>query len=246
MQDERVSHFAKELDNTKSSSPISPRAEVADQDLVGFDSVEKKESDAFFDNNHYWSKLQVLGQADNCYIVAQSRQSLILVDQHAAHERISFERIVNAWAGGHIDVQNYLLPLEIKMEEEEADAVESVAEDLLKLSITVERLGPDIIGVISAPILMKEKAISLALFDLSKEVIKNGGGTAVERKLKDIAATMACHSSVRAGQALSFDQMKALLEQMDEYPLSSFCPHGRPVFVEYPFTKIDKDFGRIL
>ena len=93
---------------------------------------------------------------------------------------------------------------------------------------------------------MKEKAISLALFDLSKEVIKNGGGTAVERKLKDIAATMACHSSVRAGQALSFDQMKALLEQMDEYPLSSFCPHGRPVFVEYPFTKIDKDFGRIL
>lgn len=246
MQDERVSHFAKELDNTKSSSPISPRAEVAGHDLVGFDSVEKKESDAFFDNKHYWSKLQVLGQADNCYIVAQSRQSLILVDQHAAHERISFERIVNAWAGGHIDVQNYLLPLEIKMEEEEADAVESVAEDLLKLSITVERLGPDLIGVSSAPILMKEKAISLALFDLSKEVIKNGGGTAVERKLKDIAATMACHSSVRAGQALSFDQMKALLEQMDEYPLSSFCPHGRPVFVEYPFTKIDKDFGRIL
>jgi DNA mismatch repair protein MutL len=199
-----------------------------------------------FENQYHWSKLQVLGQADNCYIVAQSRQSLIMIDQHAAHERIAFERILHAWEGEGMDIQDYLLPLTFKMEEEEVEAVLEVKDDLLKLGLTVERSGPDELAVSSAPSFLKEKAIPLAFEKLAREVIQNGAGTAVERKLKDIAATMACHSVVRAGQALSIEEMQALLVQMDEHPLSSFCPHGRPVFVEYPFTKIDKDFGRIV
>lgn len=209
------------------------------------ESAGEKES-GNFENQYYWSKLQVLGQADSCYIVAQSRQSLILVDQHAAHERIAFERIVNAWSGGRIDQQSYLIPLTFKMEADEVEAIISVADDLKKLGIEVERSGPEELAVTSAPSFLKEKAIPATFEKLALEVIQHGSGTAVERKLKDIAATMACHSVVRAGQALSIAEMQALLEQMDEYPLSSFCPHGRPVFVEYPFTKIDKDFGRIV
>ena len=207
---------------------------------------KEETSEENFENQYHWSKLQVLGQADNCYIVAQSRQSLIMIDQHAAHERIAFERIVHAWEGEGMDIQDYLLPLSIKMEEEEVEAIIEVKEDLSKLGLHVERSGPDELAVNSAPSFLKEKAIPVAFEKLAREVIQNGAGTAVERKLKDIAATMACHSVVRAGQALSIEEMQALLVQMDEHPLSSFCPHGRPVFVEYPFSKIDKDFGRIV
>ena len=77
-------------------------------------------------------------------------------------------------------------------------------------------------------------------------VFEKGGSFALEKVISDICATLACHSVVRAGQALSEEQMLSLLKQMDEYAMSSFCPHGRPVYVEYPFTKVEKDFGRIV
>ena len=208
--------------------------------------AQNEEVPADFENQHYWSRLQVLGQANNCYIVAQSSHSLILVDQHAAHERVAFEKILHAWEGEGIDIQSYLIPLSFSMEEEEVEAILSVSEDLKKLGLSVERSGPEEVAIVAAPSFLKEKAIPKALRSLASEVIQNGSGTAVERKLKDIAATMACHSVVRAGQALSIEEMKALLVQMDEHPLSSFCPHGRPVFVEYPFQKVDRDFGRIV
>jgi DNA mismatch repair protein MutL len=81
---------------------------------------------------------------------------------------------------------------------------------------------------------------------MSQDLVDQGGSHFLERKIGDILATMACHSSVRAGQSLSLEEMRALLQQMDEFPLSSFCPHGRPVSVEYPFHRLEKDFGRIV
>ncbi|MFK8139287.1 MAG: DNA mismatch repair endonuclease MutL [Bdellovibrionales bacterium] len=196
--------------------------------------------------NHHWSNLQVLGQAGLTYIVCQSQNSMVLVDQHAAHERVAFERIMGAWRGGEIEIQQTLLPLTIDMDEESVESLIECSDELTRMGIYLERTGPEQLGVTSYPSILKEKALKTALEKLSDQIKKHGGGTALEHKIGDIAATMACHSVVRAGQALSIEEMKSLLVQMDEYPLSSFCPHGRPVFVEYPFSKIDKDFGRIV
>ena len=228
------------------TAPASSRMASEPTAITSTSHVQQQDSENFFRAEAPWSRLQVLGQADQCYIVAQSQTALLLIDQHAAHERVMFEKILAAWRGGHLDVQSYLLPLEITFSEEQIEALEDLREDLERLKIVWERLGPDRIGILQAPSLLREKALVESLHLLLEEVEKHGGGTAVERRLKDVAASMACHSAVRAGQALSLEQMQALLEQMDEHPLSSFCPHGRPVFVEYPFKKIDRDFGRIV
>ena len=95
-----------------------------------------------------------------------------------------------------------------------------------------------------APAILKDVALQKALVQLADEIRSLGGSFAVEKKISDLCATMACHSAIRAGQALSQEEMKELLIQMDEFPLSSFCPHGRPVFVEYPLSRLEKDFGR--
>ena len=110
----------------------------------------------------------------------------------------------------------------------------------------IESMGPETLVVNAAPSILSEKAIAKAIELLAKEVSENGGSLAFDRVVSDIVATLACHSVIRAGQALSFSEMQSLLVEMDRYSFSSFCPHGRPVFVEYPFDRIEKEFGRTL
>lgn len=194
--------------------------------------------------NTYWSQLQVLGQSNLTYILTQSKTELVIVDQHAAHERVNFEKLMNAWKGGKIDIQDYLFPLAIDLTPDQVEALLREKESIEKLGISIEALGPSTLGVRSAPMLLKESAVSSALQKMAYELVENGGSFSLEKKIGDILATMACHSSVRAGQALSLEEMQSLLTNMDEFPLSSFCPHGRPVSVNYAFTQLEKDFGR--
>ena len=193
-----------------------------------------------------WASLQVIGQSHLTYIVAQNERSVVFVDQHAAHERVAFERLMTAWKGKQIDVQRFLVPLILDMDAALVEALLSQAPVLVALGIQVEQAGPESIAVLEAPSLLKEQGLYQALEMMAKEVMEQGGSFAVEKVIGDICATMACHSVIRAGQALSQEQMEDLLRQMDEYPLSSFCPHGRPVFVEYPVAELERDFGRKL
>jgi DNA mismatch repair protein MutL len=193
-----------------------------------------------------WSRLQVLGQANLTYIVAQDKDRLVLVDQHAAHERVAYERLMRAWTGGQIDVQAMLIPLTVDLEPDSAEALMSIAGDLEKMGVAVDQIGPQSVALRSKPAMISDAAIARSLATLGRELAEKGGSFALEKKISDLCATMACHSVVRAGQALSVDQMKSLLQQMDEFPLSSFCPHGRPVSVDYPFHKLERDFGRIV
>ncbi len=195
--------------------------------------------------NAYWSQLQVLGQSNLTYILTQSKTELVIVDQHAAHERVNFEKLMNAWKGGKIDIQDYLFPLAIDLTPDQVEALLKEKDSIDKLGISIEALGPSTLGVRSAPLLLKESAVSSALQKMAYELIENGGSFSLEKKIGDILATMACHSSIRAGQALSHEEMQSLLANMDEFPLSSFCPHGRPVSVNYGFNQLEKDFGRI-
>lgn len=193
-----------------------------------------------------WSRLQVLGQAHLTYILAQDNERLVLIDQHAAHERVAYERLMRAWTGGSVDVQTLLIPLSIELEADGAEALASIALGLEKLGVAIDQMGPQTIAVRSKPALIQDTALVKALSTLARELAEKGGSFALEKKIGDLCATMACHSVVRAGQALSVDQMRNLLKQMDEFPLSSFCPHGRPVSVDYPYSKLERDFGRIV
>lgn len=196
--------------------------------------------------NHYWSSLEILGQAALTYIVCQARDKIVFVDQHAAHERVVFEKLMQTWKGGNIDIQEYLFPLAVDLSTEKVEALRQVKDEIQRLGVHLEELGPSTMGVKAAPSIIKENVFQGTLEKIADEVLNHGGSAAMEKVIGDICASMACHSVVRAGQALSHEQMRNLLIEMDEFPLSSFCPHGRPVSVEYPFYKLEKDFGRIV
>ena len=190
-----------------------------------------------------WSQLEVLGQCNLTYIITQSRQSLILIDQHAAHERVAFEKLMDAWNKKHFKVQKNLIPHTIKLDPHLCDHL--LKHNFKEMGIDIERMGPDTLIISSKPDVLSDKGLTQALISTAKQIEELGDSFSLHKIVGDLFATMACHSVIRAGQALSLEEMQSLLEQMDQFKLSSFCPHGRPVFTEFPFSKLDKEFGRI-
>jgi DNA mismatch repair protein MutL len=205
-----------------------------------FASFSNKEPELSF-----WSQLQVIGQSHLTYIVAEAQNSFFLIDQHAAHERVVFERLMAAWKQGHFDVQNFLFPLSVDLPAESVDQMVALTEEFRRFGVELEKAGPETLLIASSPSFISESGLIQALTKFADEVSSLGGSFSFEKKIADVFATMACHSVVRAGQAMSMEEMKSLLQQMDEFRLSSYCPHGRNVYLEIPFTKIEKDFGRI-
>lgn len=193
----------------------------------------------------FWSRLQVLGQSHLTYILAEGANSLFLIDQHAAHERVVFERLMENWRQGKFEVQDFLLPLTLEAPADQIEALLGLREEFGRMGLQFEQGGPETLLISSSPNFVSEKALVQSLKKFAEECAHIGGSFSFEKKVADIFATMACHSVVRAGQALSLEEMRSLLLQMDDYRLSSYCPHGRNVFVELPFYKIEKDFGRI-
>ena len=193
----------------------------------------------------HWSRLQVLGQADLTYIVTQSDHSLLFVDQHAAHERVVFEKLMKSWKEGNIEVQQLLIPEVFRFSEDWVQAIFEVKEELSQMGLFIDQMGPEEVSVNSLPTIIKQGSLSSTFEKLAMERMEKGGSFVFEKYVGDLLATMACHSVIRASQPLSREEMESLLVQMDEFPLSSFCPHGRPVYVEYRFSKLERDFGRI-
>lgn len=196
--------------------------------------------------NKSWGSYQLVGQVNSTYIVTQTATALVLIDQHAAHERIYFERLMKSFKNGATDIQNYLLPLSIKLPEHQVEGLINFRNEFLKLGIDLDQGGVDTVVVRAAPAWMSESALDKTITKMADEISEKGGSFALEKSLGDVCASLACHSAIRAGQALSNDEMQALTKQMDEFAFSSYCPHGRPVAVEIPWTKLERDFGRIV
>lgn len=193
----------------------------------------------------YWSSLQIIGQAHLTYIVCQKEDRLVFVDQHAAHERVVYESLMKAWREKNFEVQSYLFPLAIDLNEEKVEVLIANQNHIADLGFEIEQLGPSAIGIKSAPAIIKDSGLPMVFDNMASDWIQNGGSFAIEKKVSDLFATMACHSVVRAGQSLSIAEMSELLKSMDQFALSSFCPHGRPVSVEKTFNELEKLFGRI-
>ncbi|TFU05575.1 DNA mismatch repair endonuclease MutL [Polymorphobacter arshaanensis] len=184
------------------------------------------------------------GQVAGTYIVAETSDGLILVDQHAAHERLVMERMKRALAGGTAASQALLLPQVVELDEIAADRVAARAEEFAVLGLEVERFGPRAVLVRATPALLGATDAVALVRDLADDLAAFDAAHSLTERLDAVVGTMACHGSVRAGRALSVAEMNALLREMEVTPHSGQCNHGRPTWVKLAKGDLEKLFGR--
>ena len=185
------------------------------------------------------------GQVANTYIVAEAADGLVLVDQHAAHERLVLERLKAAGAEEAVArSQALLIPEVVELEETSCDRLEDAADTLAKHGLAIERFGPSAMLVRSLPHAIARTNPEKLLRDIDDDLALNGEALHLGEKLDLVLATMACHGSVRAGRTLRVDEMNALLREMERTPRSGQCNHGRPTWVKLSMDDVEKLFGR--
>jgi DNA mismatch repair protein MutL len=178
------------------------------------------------------------------YIVAEAEDGLVLVDQHAAHERLVLERLKRGAGNAGVLRQALLLPEVVELSEPDCDRLEEAAPELLRFGLELERFGPSAMLVRSSPAPLGSPDLKRLVTDLAAELAELGGAHALKERLDLVAATFACHHSVRAGRTLSVAEMNALLREMEVTPHSGQCNHGRPTWVKLAHGDIEKLFGR--
>ncbi|OQW63489.1 MAG: DNA mismatch repair protein MutL [Proteobacteria bacterium HN_bin10] len=183
-------------------------------------------------------------QVHETYIVAQTEDGIVIVDQHAAHERLVYERIKQALANGGVPRQGLLIPEVVELDPSEAEALAARADELAQLGLVIEPFGPGAVLVRETPALLGQIDAAGMLKDLADDIAELGEAHALKEKLEAVCSSIACHGSVRAGRRLSGDEMNALLRQMEATPYSGQCNHGRPTYVELKLADIEKLFGR--
>jgi len=184
------------------------------------------------------------GQVAATYIVAEASDGLILVDQHAAHERLVLERMRRAMAAGAVARQALLLPEVVELDEPGCDRLEARTTELAEMGLELERFGPKAMLVRATPALLGASDARQLVIDLADELAAYDEALSLKEKLDAIAGTMACHGSVRAGRILSVAEMNALLREMEVTPHSGQCNHGRPTWIKLGHGDIEKLFGR--
>lgn len=183
-------------------------------------------------------------QVHENYIVAQTRDSLVIVDQHAAHERLVYEALKNALHSRAVPSQMLLLPEIVDLSEEDAERLARHSETLARFGLGIERFGPGAVAVRETPSMLGETNVQQLVRDLADEIADNDTVDTLKERLDKIAATMACHGSVRSGRLLKPEEMNALLRQMEATPGSGTCNHGRPTYIELKLADIERLFGR--
>jgi DNA mismatch repair protein MutL len=187
-------------------------------------------------------------QVQDTFIIAETEDALVIIDQHAAHERLVYERLKRAISNGGVARQMLLIPEVVGLDADAAGALLSASEALERLGLVIESFGPQAVVVREMPALLGTCDVKGLLSDLAAalaEAEENGGGSRLlAEKLDHVLSTMACHGSVRAGRRLSPDEMNALLRDMEQTPFSGQCNHGRPTYVELKLADIEKLFQR--
>jgi DNA mismatch repair protein MutL len=201
-----------------------------------------------FNENHDPSVEHPLGvaraQVHGTYVVAQTTDGIVIVDQHAAHERLVQERIKASLNERGVTRQALLIPEVVELDEIAAGHVCARADELADMGLVVESFGPGAVMVRETPALLGETDIQGLIRDLADDLAELDEAMALRERIGDVCATMACHGSVRAGRRLNADEMNALLREMEATPLAGQCSHGRPTYVELKLADIEKLFGR--
>ncbi|OGN44817.1 MAG: DNA mismatch repair protein MutL [Caulobacterales bacterium RIFCSPHIGHO2_01_FULL_70_19] len=183
-------------------------------------------------------------QLHGAYIVAQTRDGLVVVDQHAAHERLVYERMKAQMAEGAVTRQALLTPEVVELDPAEAERVAARADELAELGLVVEQFGSGAVLVRETPALLGDTDVQGLIRDIADDLAEHGAALSLKERMAEVCGTMACHGSVRAGRVLSAPEMNALLRQMEATPHSGQCNHGRPTYVELKLADLEKLFGR--
>lgn len=217
-------------DYTPSFAPIAPTARA--------EALPEQ------DNNAY-PLGAARAQIHENYIIAQTPDGLVLVDQHAAHERLVYERLKGQMIDGGILKQGLLVPEIVTLEDTQATALLEHSELFSRLGLDIEPFGHNAIAVRSTPAILSGRAnVQTLLRNLSDEIEENGTATKLEEKINALLSTMACHGSIRSGRRMNADEMNALLREMEITPNSGQCNHGRPTSIKLTLKDIERLFGR--
>lgn len=228
-----------------SETPQTWRAPQSDGDVIAAPQGRAEEAAPIPEDAAQFPLGIARGQVANTYIVAESADGLVLVDQHAAHERLVLERLRAAGAGeAAARSQALLVPDVVEMDEVDCDRLEEAADGFAKFGLVIERFGPSAMLVRAMPHALRKGDPQALLTDLADDIAKHGQALLLEEKIEHVLATMACHGSVRAGRTLSVAEMNALLREMEATPRSGQCNHGRPTWVKLSMEDVEKLFGR--
>ncbi len=236
--------------DTSPSRPLSPQAPAfAEAAQQGFEAMAAPSArqDRFAPAEeavHAHPLGAARAQIHENYIVAQTADGLVIVDQHAAHERLVYEALRQSLASRARASQMLLIPEIIDLPEEDCDRLMAHAEDFFAMGLAIERFGPGAIAVRETPAILGEVNAVGLVRQLADEIAEWDQATSLAAKLDYVAATMACHGSVRSGRRLKPEEMNALLRQMEATPGSGQCNHGRPTYIELKLADIERLFGR--
>ncbi len=213
---------------------------------AGFDPSARHEGPSVDDMPHIqdYPLGAARAQVHETYVVAQTNDGIVIVDQHAAHERLVYERMKRALSAEGVARQALLIPEIVELEEDAATNLLTHAAALQELGLVIEGFGPGAIAVRETPALLGEVNAQGLIRDLADELQDMGDAFSLKEQLQDVCGTMACHGSVRAGRVLNTSEMNALLREMEATPHSGQCNHGRPTFVELKLKDIERLFGR--
>ncbi|HJO75621.1 MAG TPA: DNA mismatch repair endonuclease MutL [Rhodospirillales bacterium] len=212
--------------------------------LAGLDAQPSAPAQVIEDDANDYPLGVARAQVHETYVVAQTGDGIVIVDQHAAHERLVQERIKTALDTGGVQRQGMLIPEVVELDEAAAARLVARAAELAELGLVIEAFGDGAVVVREIPALLGETDIQGLIQDLADDLAEVDEGLALTQRLGDVCATMACHGSVRAGRRLNGDEMNALLREMEATPHSGQCSHGRPTYVELKLADIEKLFGR--
>jgi DNA mismatch repair protein MutL len=245
-------------DSSCSSSPLTGDALLAaapraSESSLGYGRSEtitsgaQKQQQVLLAAQPFFAGLRYLGQLHRTYLVCEGPRGLVLVDQHAAHERMNYQRLRRAAAERHAAVQPLLVPIVLRLSAPTAARVAESSSDLSAIGIETEPFGAGsiVVKALPAPLAtLPESAISALLADLAEELSSFGRGESLDRRRDALLARAACHASVRATDALTEGEARALLAALDETDYGARCAHGRPVVAEWAGGEIEKRFGR--
>ena len=224
--------------------PFSPGARETSSLFAGGAPVSARIEDAFVEPAPSSPLGVARAQLHETYVVAQTADGIVIVDQHAAHERLVYEKMKRALANGGIARQPLLIPEVVDLDPTEVVRIVSRAAELAELGLVIEAFGPDAVAVREVPANLGKLDLKGLVRDLADEIAETGNALALKERLEEVAGTLACHTSVRAGRRLNAEEMNQLLRDMEATPHSGQCNHGRPTYVELKLADIERLFGR--
>src|SRR5690606_14750085 len=185
-----------------------------------------------------------LAQLKGVYILAENARGLVLVDMHAAHERITYERLKQAMASEGLAGQPLLVPESLALSQREADCAEEHAEWFRRLGFELQRFGPETLAIRQTPVLLRQAEAGALVRDVIADLLEYGTSDRIQAHLNELLATMACHGAVRANRRLTLPEMNALLRDMEQTERSGQCNHGRPTWTQLGMDDLDRLFLR--